>query len=420
MKRVYILVCSFLFSKLLFFVIYANITSSFKKDYSMRIFLTVIDSFGVGAMPDAYKFGDVGSNTYVNIYKRTKVALPVMSALGLRNIDGVNLPYNESIIGSYGKMSEKTFAKDTTAGHYEMSGIVLKNPFPVFPNAFPEELMDMLEKACKTKFLGNEVASGTEIIQRLGNEHIITHLPIIYTSQDSVLQIAAHQEIIPLEKLYELCEIARKVCVGKYNIARIIARPFITATDGSFVRTEYRKDFALLPPERTMLDKLKEFGYDVISVGKVSDVFCGQGITKSIIAKTNIAGLKAIDQLIDKNFKGLAFINLVDTDMLFGHRNDILGYAKALNQIDEALLNYLPRLRDDDIFIITGDHGCDPTTSSTDHSREYVPLLIYSKMLKNGINLGTLNGFDNIANAILDFFYVEKHEDSFLQKLMID
>lgn len=386
----------------------------------MRIFLTVIDSFGVGAMPDAKMFGDEGSNTYVNIFKQTGVALPVLSALGLRKIDGVNLPYQGSVIGSYGKMSEKTFAKDTTAGHFEMAGIVLKEPYPVFPNAFNEELMKMLEEACQTKFLGNEVASGTEIISRLGKQHIATHLPIIYTSQDSVLQIAAHEDIISLKQLYEMCVKARKVCTGKYNIARIIARPFVTLPDGTFKRTENRKDFALLPPEKSMLDKLKDFGYDVISVGKVADVFCGQGITESISAKSNDAGIAEISKLINKNFKGLAFINLVDTDMLFGHRNDVEGYANALSKIDEALLNFLPRLKDDDIFIITGDHGCDPTTTSTDHSREYVPLLVYSRSLKTGVNLGTLKGFDNIAKSILDYFYVENYTDSFLRKLSLN
>ena len=385
----------------------------------MRIFLTVIDSFGVGAMPDAHLFGDEGSNTYVNIFKQTGVALPLMSALGLRHIDGVKLPYDKPLIGSFGRMAEKTMAKDTTAGHYELAGIVLQKPYPVFPNGFPQTLIDKLEQACGTAFLGNEVASGTEIIARLGKQHLATGKPILYTSQDSVLQIAAHNDVWPLEKLYDLCEKARAVCTGEFNIARVIARPF-TTVNGEFKRTDYRKDFALLPPEHSMLDKLKAFGYDVITVGKVKDVFCDQGITEAITAKNNQTGLAAIEKLLEKPFKGLAFINLVDTDMLFGHRNDVEGYANALAEIDSRFLSFLPKLKEDDIFIITGDHGCDPTTSSTDHSREYVPLLVYGRSLKSGVNLGTLIGFDNVANAILDYFYVSNHPDSFLKKLSLN
>lgn len=385
----------------------------------MRIFLTVIDSFGVGAMPDAHLFGDQGSNTYVNIFNQTQVALPVMSAMGIRNIDGVNLPYNKKLIGSYGRMSEKTMAKDTTAGHYELAGIVLDKPYPVFPNGFPQDFVEKLENACGVMFIGNEVASGTEIISRLGKQHIEEKKPILYTSQDSVLQIACHEDVFSIEKQYEICLKAREICSGDYNIARVIARPFKTV-NGAFVRTENRKDFALMPPKASMLDKLKEWGYDVISVGKVKDVFCGRGITDAITAKNNQTGLKAIFDLIGKNFKGIAFINLVDTDMLYGHRNDVEGYSNALAEIDEHLLKILPQLKDDDIFIITADHGCDPTTPSTDHSREYVPLLIYSKNLKAGVNLGTLKGFDNVAKSILDYFYVENYPESFFKKLSLN
>lgn len=382
----------------------------------MRIFLVVIDSFGVGAMPDAREFGDEGSNTYLHIYNQTKVPLPTMSALGLQKIDGLNLEYSGDLIGSYGRMSEKTKAKDTTAGHYEMSGIVLEKPYPTFPNAFPKALIDLLEEKCNCNFIGNEVASGTEIIQRLGNLHIKTKSPIIYTSQDSVLQIAACEQIMPLDELYKICKIARENLVGEYNISRVIARPFIITRNG-FVRTENRKDFALLPPKKSMLDKLSEFGYDVISIGKIYDVFVGRGITEVITAKNNKTALEALKMCVEKNFKGLCFVNLVDTDMLFGHRNDVQGYADALSEIDSAFLDILPNLNDDDIFIITADHGCDPSTSSTDHSREYVPLLIYGKTIKQGVNLGTLDGFDNISKSILDYFYIEKFEDSFLNTL---
>lgn len=382
----------------------------------MRIFLTVIDSFGVGELPDAHLFGDEGSNTYVNIFNQTNLQLPLLSSLGLRNIDGINLPYNKQVIGNYGKMSEKTMAKDTIHGHYELAGIVLKKPYPVYPKGFPQQLMQQLESACGTKFLGNEVASGTEIIERLGHEHLKTGYPILYTSQDSVLQIAAHDQIWPIEKLYNICEIARAICVGDFNVARIIARPF-TTVDGVFKRTEYRKDYALLPPEPTMLDKLQKAGFDVISVGKIKDVFCGSGITQSITAKNNQAGLDAIESLLEQPFNGLAFTNLVDTDMLFGHRNNVQGYADTLSEIDQRFATFLPKLKQDDIFIVTADHGCDPTTESTDHSREYVPLLVFGKNLKCAVNLGTLDGFDNVAKSILDWFGIEQFEQSFLRKL---
>lgn len=386
----------------------------------MRIFLTVIDSFGVGEMPDAHEFGDKGSNTYLNIVKATGLTLPTLESFGLNNIDGINLPTTQKLIGSYGKMSEITKAKDTLAGHYEMSGIILEKPYPTFPNAFPKKFVEELEEYCGVKFLSNEVASGTEIIQRLGEKHKLTNRPILYTSQDSVLQIAAHEKTFGLEKLYEVCERARKFCSSdsQFNIARVIARPFID--DGEkFIRTENRKDYALAPTQPTMLDKLKTFGYDVIAIGKIKDIFCGQGITKSITAKTNEQGLLAIEQMIEENFNGLVFTNLVETDMLYGHRNDYKGYAEALRKIDESFARFLPKLSDEDIFIVTGDHGCDPTTESTDHSREYVPLLIYSKNLKAGVNLGTLKGFDNIAKSILDYAYVEKYENSFFKKLQI-
>lgn len=383
----------------------------------MRIFLTVIDSFGVGELPDAKEFGDEGSNTFLHILEHTGIKLVTMSALGLKSIDGLNLDYKGTLIGNYAKMREKTKAKDTTAGHYELAGIVLDNPYPIFKNGFPNELIENLERVCGCKFIGNEVASGTEIIKRLGDQHLKTKAPIIYTSQDSVLQIAACEQIISLEELHEICKKARAVLTGKYNVARVIARPFIKTKNG-YVRTENRKDFALLPPQKSMLDKLKEFGYDVIVIGKINDIFVGQGITEALPAKNNKSALLALEECVDKNFKGLCFANLVDTDMLFGHRNDVQGYANALEEIDSALLKILPKLDDDDIFIITADHGCDPTTPSTDHSREYVPLLIYGKNLKSGVNLGELDGFDNVSKSILDYFYVERYEDSFLKKLI--
>lgn len=384
----------------------------------MRIFLTVIDSFGIGEASDAKEFGDVGSNTYKNIYKQTKVDLKTMVSLGINAIDGVDLPYKkEELIGSFARLEEITKAKDTIAGHYEIAGIVSENPNPVFPNAFPQEFVEIIQKTAGVTFMGNEVASGTEIINRLGEKHLKTKKPILYTSQDSVLQIACHTDVLSLEELYDICQKIRKVSTGKYNVARIIARPF-TTINGKFERTSDRKDFALSPPKESVLDKLHKNNFDTISVGKVWDVFNGRGISQKIVAKNNQAGLEAIKNLLKQEFKGLAFINLVDTDMLFGHRNDVEGYSNALKEIDEHFEQFLPLLKQDDIFMITADHGCDPSTPSTDHSREYVPLLIYSKTLKSGVNLGTIKGFDIIAKSILDLFNIEENKESFFRNLV--
>lgn len=382
----------------------------------MRVFLVVIDSFGVGELPDADLYGDRGSNTYKNIYLQTKVKLPFLTSLGLDNIDGVNIDSKQNIVGSFGRMSEKTAAKDSVAGHYEIAGIVLEHPYPVFPNAFDDELMQKLENACGVKFLGNEVASGTEIVARLGEEHLKTGKPIIYTSQDSVLQIAADEETFGLERLYKVCEIAREVCNGKYNVARVIARPFLKI-DGKFVRTVNRHDYAKLPPQKSMLDYLSEAGFDTISIGKVYDIFCGQGIKQAIVAKNNKQGLDALDVVSKQDFDGLCFANLVDTDMLYGHRNNVVGYADALREIDMRLDKMKDNLSKDDILIVTADHGCDPTTPSTDHSREYVPLLVYCDKAKSCVNFGTLNGFDNISKSLLDLFGVQKYKNSFFRKM---
>ncbi len=383
----------------------------------MRVFLVVIDGFGIGQLPDAKEFDDEGSNTYLHLVQNSKIFLPVLTSLGLNSIDGVELPYKAKLKGSFGRMKELTFAKDSTAGHYEIAGIVMKDPYPTFPKGFPKEFVKELENACGCKFLGNEVASGTEIISRLGQKHVKTKKPILYTSADSVLQIAAHEEIFGLEKLYEVCKKAREVAKNEFNVSRIIARPFI-GTKGNFTRTKNRRDYALLPPEKSMLDKMKEAEYKVFSIGKIDEIFCGQGITQKIEAKTNDEVLNSLIKVANKNFRGLVFVNLCDTDTLFGHRNDPQGYADSLMKIDEKLLEFLPELSKNDILIITADHGCDPVTKSTDHSREYVPLLIYGKGLKAGVNLGTLNGFNNISKSILDYFCIEKYKGSFIKKLM--
>lgn len=382
----------------------------------MRVFLMVIDSFGIGEMPDSYIFNDVGSNTYKHIVQKTGIDLINMKKLGLNDIEGVCLPSPNEKIGSFARLEEKSMAKDTTAGHFEMAGIPLSKPYPVFPNGFPQEVMLKIETETGYKFIGNEVASGTEIINRLGKEHIKTGKPIIYTSQDSVLQIAAHIKTIDINELYRICAIIRSIMSGKYGVGRIIARPFDDDGD-KFFRTPDRKDFALTPPKGSMLDKLSDKGYDVIAVGKIEDLFQSSGITESYHTKNNEQGLAKIIELTKRSFNGISFINLVDTDMLFGHRNDYMGYAEALKNIDNKIPEICSNFAEDDFLLITADHGCDPTTASTDHSREYVPLLIYGKKLKAGIDLGTLIGFDVISKSILDLFDIEIYKDSFFKKL---
>lgn len=375
----------------------------------MRIILTVIDSFGIGAMPDAAEYGDLGSDTYGNIVFQTGISLTEMIALGLNNIDGVAKVFDNgkaikaiaAPLAAYGRLAELSPAKDTTAGHYEIAGLVLEKPFRIY-KTFPPDVVRDIENAAGVKFIGNEIASGTEIIQRLGEEHLRSGRPILYTSQDSVLQIAADISVIPLPRLYQICETARKIMVGDKAVGRIIARPF-THKGGKFIRTEDRKDYALEPPGITILDELHGRGIPVYAVGKIRDIFCGRGIDESVHTGNNAEGLCAINALIKKDIEGLIFANLVDTDMLYGHRNDVKGYAKALKEIDGKLPEILEALKEDDILIITADHGCDPSTPSTDHSREYVPLLIYGQKVTPK-NLGTLQGFNHIADFIAAAF----------------
>lgn len=375
----------------------------------MRIFLIVIDSFGIGAMPDAADFGDLGSDTYGNLFRETGVRLPNMVSYGLNNIDGVAkaFPNGKSLCpvpeprAAYARLGECTKAKDTTAGHYEIAGLVMQRPYRIYPK-FPPEVLRDLERETGRQFLGNEAASGTEIIRRLGEEHRRTGKPILYTSQDSVMQIAADTSVIPLQELYRICEAARRIMQGDRAVGRIIARPFVKQGD-RFVRTEDRRDYALEPPGTTMLDTLHAHGVRVTAVGKISDLFCGRGITESIHTGNNGEGLDAVLRLTESVADGLVFVNLVDTDMLFGHRNDVPGYAKALRQIDERIPAIERGLRCDDVLILTADHGCDPTTASTDHSREYVPLLLYGKSIRPQ-NLHTLQGFDHIARFVCAAF----------------
>jgi len=340
--------------------------------------------------------------------------------MGIGLIQGIEgLERVKNPIASYGRMAEASIGKDTFTGHWEIAGLIINKPFPTYPDGFPKEIMESFKKETGLGYLGNKAASGTEIIKELGEEHIKTGRPIIYTSADSVFQIAAHEEIMPVERLYEICRIARGIA-DSYNIGRVIARPF-TGAKGSFRRTERRKDFSLAPAGDTVLDKLKAKAIPVTGIGKIGDIYGHRGLTQEIHTKDNMDSVdKTIDALKGMD-KGLIFTNLVDFDMLYGHRNDARGYARALEDADKRLPEVIGLLKENDMFIITADHGCDPTTPSTDHSREYVPLLVYGRKLRPGINLGTRKTFADIGQTIAEAFGIGKleHGDSFLRKLTI-
>ena len=370
-----------------------------------RVFLIVLDSVGIGEMPDAYKWKDEGSNTLAAIRNNPSFNCPTLKKLGLFNIDGVG-GGAENPLGSFARMTEVSNGKDTTVGHWEIAGLVSKEPLPTYPNGFPKEVVEEFEKLTGRKVLCNRTYSGTEVIKDYGEEHIKTGGLIVYTSADSVFQIAAHEDIIPIDELYSICEIARKMLKGKHSVGRVIARPF--AGDYPFVRTSNRHDFSLAPQNDTMLDLLKENGYMVISVGKISDIFAGKGISEAFYTKNNLNGMEITQKIAKRDFEGLCFVNLVDFDSTYGHRNDVDGYAKALTEFDEQLEKLLLLLRDDDVVIITADHGCDPSTPSTDHSREYTPMIIRGKKICSGVNLGTRKSFADISATILGYFGVEK------------
>ena len=376
----------------------------------MRVFLTVLDSFGIGELPDAKLFGDSGSNTLKACYNSGKLCVPTMQKLGLFNIDGIDFGKGEeNPIGAYGRLFEMSKGKDTTVGHWEIAGLTSNSPLPTYPNGFPKEIIEEFERQVGRKTLCNLPYSGTDVIRDYGEEHLKTGDLIVYTSADSVFQIAAHEEVVSVEKLYEICKIARNILVGKHGVGRVIARPFVGTCKDNFKRTANRKDFSLLPPSPTLLDLLKENGKEVYGVGKIYDIFGGRGLTKTIKTKSNEDGIEVVNQLIGDDFDGLCFINLVDFDMVYGHRNDVLGYVNALNYFDGKLKDILPKLRKDDIFIITADHGCDPSTPSTDHSREATPLLVFGDRVNGGVNLGTGESFSNIAKTIADLFGVENN-----------
>ena len=370
-----------------------------------RVFLIVLDSFGIGYEPDADAFGDVGANTLLRISASEKFNIPNLLSLGLGSLDGVNFLPRGDGLGAVARMREVSLGKDTTIGHWEISGIVSKRPLPTYPKGFPKEVIDEFSRRVGRGVLCNLPYSGTEVIAKYGDRHVKSGDLIVYTSADSVFQIAAHEEVVPLETLYEYCRVARELLAGEHAVGRVIARPFV-GESGSYKRTANRRDFSLLPPAKTALNAISEGGLEVIGVGKIGDIFVGQGITESNPTHGNLEGMKVTEELLARDFCGLCFVNLVDFDMLYGHRQDIDGYAKALSEFDSWLGRFMSKLSEDDVLMITADHGCDPGDSSTDHTREYVPLLIYGKNIKP-VNLGTRIGFTEVGITAADLLGVK-------------
>lgn len=374
-----------------------------------RAILVVLDSVGVGELKDAKLYGDEGSHTLDHVYEKCKgLNINELEKLGIGNIEGVNGPKKyDKAIGAFGRCEEASKGKDTVTGHWEIGGVILEEPLNTYPNGFSEEIINEFKKRAKVEgILGNIVASGTQIIEDLGEEHVKTGYPIIYTSADSVFQIAAHEDVISVERLYEMCEIARNMLVDKWAVGRVIARPFIGEAP-NFKRTSNRRDYALDPFNKTMLEYLKDANYEVAAVGKIEDIYNGKGVTSAVHTKSNMDGVDKTLEYMDTVKEGLIFTNLVDFDMMYGHRNDPEGYGKALEDFDNRLQEIYSKMAEDDILIITADHGCDPTTSSTDHSREHIPVLVYGKNVKPGVNIGTRETFADIGKTILDFFNVQ-------------
>ena len=370
-----------------------------------RDFLIVLDSFGIGELEDAADYGDEGSNTLAAIVKSDKFKAPNLQKLGLFNIEGVDHSMAvEKPLASFARLKEMSKGKDTTIGHWEIAGIVSNKPHPTFPNGFPKDFLEEFSKRTGRGYLCNMPYSGTAVIERYGQEHMKTGDLIVYTSADSVFQIAAHEEVVSLDELYRYCEIARELLKGDdLGVGRVIARPFV-GEPGNFTRTPNRHDYSLVPPKKTVMDELLEEGKDSIGVGKIYDIFAGKGIAQTHKMKNNEDGMNITIDLMDKDFEGMCFTNLVDFDMKFGHRNDIDGYANATTEFDLQLGQMMDKMRDDDLLILTADHGCDPSTPSTDHSREHVPMLAYGKMIKEGIDLGTRTSFSDIAKTISEAF----------------
>jgi phosphopentomutase len=385
-----------------------------------RICLVVLDSAGIGEMPDAAEWGDAGSDTFGHILESRQVDLPNLQSLGLGNIRRLKcVPAIEKPVGSYGKCALASNGKDTTTGHWEMAGIVLQQAFPTYPNGFPSQIIDrFVNEAHVPGVLGNVPASGTEIIKELGEEHVRTRKPIVYTSADSVFQIAAHEEIIPVDRLYEICEIARRILDGEDKVGRVIARPFLGSSASDFKRTENRHDYAVPPPSDNLLPLLKDAGLDVVCIGKIASIYDSVGVTQDLTAKNNEQTIDQTIGALNADSHGLIFSNLVDFDMLYGHRRDTEGYAKALEHFDSRLPEIFAAMRDDDLLILTADHGNDPTFRGSDHTREYVPLLVYGKSAEQCVDLGTRRSLADIGQTIADNFGLKiSHGESFLSEL---
>lgn len=369
-----------------------------------RVFLIVLDSFGIGQMPDAEKFGDYGVDTLGTVSKSPYFSMPNMEKLGLFQIEGTSVESKVTdITGRVARMTEASMGKDTTIGHWEIAGIYSPTPLPTYPDGFPKEVLDAFKKATGRGVLCNKPYSGTEVIKAYGDEHVKTGDLIVYTSADSVFQIAAHEDVLPVEQLYEYCRMARKILTGKHGVGRVIARPF-TGESGNYTRTPRRHDFSLEPPGDTILNILQAHGKDTIAVGKIFDIFAGSGISEHVYTSGNAEGIERTLEYLDKDFEGICFINLVDFDMLYGHRRDIDGYAKALSYFDGKLPEIMAKMRDEDVLMITADHGCDPGyLKTTDHTREYTPFVMYGKPVAPG-NLGTRKTFADIGASVLQYF----------------
>lgn len=374
-----------------------------------RVFLIVLDSFGIGEMADAESYGDKGTNTLGSVSTSTYFNVPNLRKLGLFNIEGVECENKitvEQPLACIARMKERSKGKDTTIGHWEIAGLISNKPLPTYPDGFPDEVLDEFTKITGRGVLCNKTYSGTEVIKDYGDAHVKTGDLIVYTSADSVFQIAAHEDVVPLETLYDYCKKAREMLKGEHAVGRVIARPFI-GTSGNYTRTAHRHDYSLLPPATTMLDQISAAGKDVIAVGKIKDIFAGKGITEGVYTSGNAEGIERTIEYLDKDFEGLCFINLVDYDMLYGHRRDVDGYAKALTHFDEQLPKILGRMRDDDVLMITADHGCDPAYKvTTDHTREHTPFIMYGKHIKP-VNLGTRDTFSDIAATVLDYLGIK-------------
>ncbi len=376
-----------------------------------RVFLIVLDSFGIGYEPDADLFGDVGADTLATIVKSARYNTPTLQQFGLFNIDGVSCaPGTESPAAAFGRMREASMGKDTTIGHWEIAGVISPKPMPLYPEGFPEEVLAPFREQTGRGVLCNLPYSGTDAIRDYGEEHMRTGDLIVYTSADSVFQIAAHEEVVPLDELYDCCRKARAILQGKHAVGRVIARPFI-GEPGNFTRTRNRHDFSLLPPKRTMLVSLKEHGFDTIGIGKINDIFAGQGIGRTMPIQDNEDGMDKTIAMVEEAFQGLCFVNLVDFDMVYGHRNDIDGYAQAATDFDRRLKQMTAKLKDDDVVLITADHGCDPGFPGSDHTREYTPMLLYGEQIRSGVSLGTRSSFSDIAATILEMFGIPESLD---------